>query len=48
LLQVTSVDSIAYQLYGLYWKEMDREKDAAEDMKRREEFAALDRSRFYL
>jgi hypothetical protein len=37
LLQVTSVDSIAYQLYKLYWKDkrrMDREKEAAEDIRR--------------
>jgi hypothetical protein len=40
LLQITSVDSMAYRLYKLYWRDnnqMDRQKDAEEDRKRREE-----------
>ena len=37
ILQVTSVDSIAYQLYWNYQRRMDREKERAEEIQRGEE-----------
>ena len=37
MFQVTSVDSIAYQLYWKYQRRIDREKERAEEIKRGEE-----------
>ena len=49
LLRITSVDSMAYLLHKLHWQGRDGAKEAwKETLKRREELAALDMSRFYL